>query len=61
MLTTDQPAPIGFAVRKCAAVIKPVLWRFLNRRYGFDTASFERSKEALRAAPRPDRIGEGRR
>lgn len=50
MFTTDQPAPIGFAVRKTAIVIRPLLWRFVDRRYGFDPASFERSKEALRAA-----------
>jgi glutathione S-transferase len=50
MFTTDQPAPIGFAVRKVAPVIRPVLWRFVDRRYGFDATSFENSKQALRAA-----------
>jgi glutathione S-transferase len=50
LLTLDQPAPIGFAFRKAAPAIKPLFWRFVDRRYGFDDAGLERSKEALRAA-----------
>jgi glutathione S-transferase len=50
MLTLDQPAPIGFVFRKAAPVIKPLFWRFVDRRYGFDDDALERSKEALRAA-----------
>jgi glutathione S-transferase len=50
VFTIEQPAAVGWGVRNLQRVVRPVLWRFVDRRYGFDRESFERSKETVRAA-----------
>jgi glutathione S-transferase len=50
MFTIDQPAAVRWGVRHVQRLIRPVTWRFFDRRYDFDRDSFERSKETLRVA-----------
>ena len=50
IFTTDQPASVRFGVRKVQGIVRPVLWRFTDRRYGFDQESLERSRAAIAAA-----------
>jgi glutathione S-transferase len=50
VFTAGQPAAVGFAIRHLESAVRPVLWRFSDRRYGFDRDSFERSCSAIVAA-----------
>jgi glutathione S-transferase len=50
MFTVDQPAAVRWGVRNLQKAVRPVFWRFADRRYGFDQDSYERSKATLRAA-----------
>ena len=50
VLTIDQPAAVRFGVRKLQGIVRPMLWRFTDRRYGFDQESLERSRAAIVAA-----------
>jgi glutathione S-transferase len=50
VFTAGQPAAVGFALRHLESAVRPVLWRFSDRRYSFDRESFERSCTAIVAA-----------
>jgi glutathione S-transferase len=50
IFTIDQPAGVRWGVRSVERLVRPFVWRFFNRRYGFEAGSLERSKETLRSA-----------
>jgi glutathione S-transferase len=50
VFTIDQPEAVRWGARHLQRLVRPVLWRLMNRRYGFDPDSFERSKGTLRIA-----------
>ena len=50
VFTAGQPAAVRFGVQRLESVLRPVLWRLSDRRYGFDRESFERSRAAILAA-----------
>jgi glutathione S-transferase len=50
VFTAGQPTAVVLTVQRLESVLRPVLWRLSDRRYGFDRASFERSRAAIVAA-----------